>query len=55
MYKDTLRILSPNGQLGFTPTKEESFWIGAKTKADYYCCGPGVMISDRYRLAQIRM
>ncbi|MCX7787442.1 MAG: DUF1446 domain-containing protein, partial [Spirochaetes bacterium] len=51
--KDKLRIISPNGHLGFAPTKEESFWIGARTKPDYYCCdsgsddiGPGPLGSD---------
>ncbi|MFQ3620848.1 MAG: acyclic terpene utilization AtuA family protein, partial [Spirochaetales bacterium] len=53
MKKEKLRIISPNGHLGFAPTKEESFWIGAKTKPDYYCCdsgsddiGPGPLGSD---------
>jgi hypothetical protein len=32
MKKAQLRILCPNGHLGFAPTKEESFWIGAKNK-----------------------
>ena len=48
-----IRILCPNGHLGFAPTKEESFWIGAETKPDYYCCdsgsddiGPGPLGSD---------
>lgn len=41
MGKDTLRIISPNGHLGFAPTKEESFYIGAATKPDYYCCDSG--------------
>ena len=41
MKKDTLRIISPNGHLGFAPTKEESFWLGAATKPDYYCCDSG--------------
>ncbi len=41
MAKDTLRIISPNGHLGFAPTKEESFYIGAATKPDYYCCDSG--------------
>lgn len=51
--KEKLRIISPNGHLGFAPTKEESFWIGARTKPDYYCCdsgsddiGPGPLGSD---------
>jgi hypothetical protein len=53
MRKPYLRILCPNGHLGFAPTKEESFWIGARTKPDYYCCdsgsddiGPGSLGSD---------
>ena len=41
MKKETLRIISPNGHLGFAPTKEESFWLGAATKPDYYCCDSG--------------
>lgn len=51
--KPYLRILCPNGHLGFAPTKEESFWIGAETNPDYYCCdsgsndiGPGPLGSD---------
>lgn len=53
MKKSHLRILCPNGHLGFAPTKEGSFWIGAETKPDYYCCdsgsddiGPGPLGSD---------
>ncbi|MFO7153325.1 MAG: acyclic terpene utilization AtuA family protein, partial [Bacillota bacterium] len=41
MKKQQLRILSPNGHLGFAPTQEGSFWIGANTKPDYYCCDSG--------------
>lgn len=41
MAKEELRIISPNGHLGFAPTKEESFKIGAATKPDYYCCDSG--------------
>ncbi len=41
MRKQSLRIHCSNGHLGFAPTKEESFWIGAKTKPDYYCCDSG--------------
>lgn len=48
-----LRILCPNGHLGFAPTKEGSFWLGAETKPDFYCCdsgsddiGPGPLGSD---------
>lgn len=41
MGKKELRIHCSNGHLGFAPTKEESFWIGAKTKPDYYCCDSG--------------
>lgn len=53
MGKKELRILCSNGHLGFAPTKEESFWIGAKTLPDYYCCdsgsddiGPGPLGND---------
>lgn len=41
MKKKELTIISPNGHLGFAPTKEESFYIGAKTKPDYYCSDSG--------------
>ncbi len=41
MSKKQIRILCPNGHLGFAPSKEESFWIGAETKPDYYCCDSG--------------
>jgi hypothetical protein len=41
MRKQMLRIHCSNGHLGFAPTKEESFWIGASTKPDYYCCDSG--------------
>ena len=37
----SLRILCPNGHLGFAPTKEESFRIGAATRPDFYCCDSG--------------
>lgn len=54
MSKKELRIICPNGHLGFSPTKEESFWIGAKTKPDYYCSdsgsddiGPGPLGADK--------
>ena len=54
MIKKELRIICPNGHLGFAPTKEESFWIGAATKPDYYCCdsgsddiGPGPLGADK--------
>ncbi len=53
MKKPSLRIICPNGHLGFAPTKEESFRIGAETRPDYYCCdsgsddiGPGPLGSD---------
>ncbi|MFA7502790.1 MAG: acyclic terpene utilization AtuA family protein [Anaerovoracaceae bacterium] len=39
--KSKISIISPNGHLGFAPTKEESFFIGAETKPDYYCCDSG--------------
>lgn len=41
MSKKQLRIISPNGHLGFAPTKEESFYIGAATHPDYYCADSG--------------
>lgn len=41
MSKKELRIVCPNGHLGFAPTKEESFKIAAATKPDYYCCDSG--------------
>lgn len=54
MNKKELRILCPNGHLGFSPTKEESFWIGAAAKPDYYCSdsgsddiGPGPLGADK--------
>lgn len=53
MKKNELRILCPNGHLGFAPTKEESFYIGAETRPDFYCCdsgsddiGPGPLGAD---------
>lgn len=52
--KDQIRIVSPNGHLGFAPTKEESFHLAAATKPDYYCAdsgsddiGPTALGSDR--------
>lgn len=39
--KKELRIICPNGHLGFAPTKEESFYIGVATKPDYYCADSG--------------
>lgn len=41
MSKSSLTLHCSNGHLGFAPTKEESFWIGAKTKPNYYCCDSG--------------
>lgn len=41
MKRKELRIICPNGHLGFSPTKEESFHIGAATKPDYYCSDSG--------------
>lgn len=53
MEKNKLRVICPNGHLGFAPTKEDSFYIGAETKPDYYCCdsgsddiGPGPLGND---------
>lgn len=39
--KKELRIVCPNGHLGFAPTKEHSFHLAAKTKPDYYCSDSG--------------
>lgn len=39
--KQQLRILCPTQHLGFVPFKEKSFWIGAQTHPDYYCCDSG--------------
>src|SRR5699024_9730160 len=39
--KNEIRIVCPNGHLGFAPTKEESFYIAADTKPDYYCSDSG--------------
>lgn len=36
-----LRIVCPNGHLGFAPTKVESFKLAAATKPDYYCADSG--------------
>ena len=51
--KKELRVICPNGHLGFAPTKPESFHIGAASKPDYYCCdsgsddiGPGPLGND---------
>ncbi len=41
MSKKQINILCSNGHLGFAPTKEGSFKIGAATKPDYYCCDSG--------------
>jgi len=41
MSKSSLTLHCSNGHLGFAPTKEESFWIGAKTLPNYYCCDSG--------------
>jgi len=53
MARRQMRILCPNGHLGFAPTKEESFWLGAETRPDFYCCdsgsddiGPGPLGAD---------
>src|SRR5690625_1082454 len=36
-----LRIVCPNGHLGFAPTKKHSFHLAAQTKPDYYCSDSG--------------
>lgn len=51
--KKELKFLSPNGHLGFGPTKEESFYIGVSENPDYILCdsgsddiGPGPLGAD---------
>ncbi|WP_340084270.1 acyclic terpene utilization AtuA family protein [Siminovitchia sp. FSL H7-0308] len=39
--KKELRIVSPNGHLGFAPTKKESFELAVETCPDYYCADSG--------------
>ena len=39
--KQQLRILCPTQHLGFVPFQEKSFWTGAQTHPDYYCCDSG--------------
>src|SRR5690625_664266 len=39
--KKKLRIVCPNGHLGFAPTKEASFYRAVQTKPDYYCADSG--------------
>jgi len=39
--KEQLRIVSPNGHLGFAPTKEESFRLAVEARPDYYCADSG--------------
>lgn len=39
--KKELKFLSPNGHLGFAPTKEESYYLGVKEKPDYILCDSG--------------
>lgn len=39
--KKEIRIVCPNGHLGFAPTKKESFYLAAATKPDYYCSDSG--------------
>jgi hypothetical protein len=41
MTKSELKILCPNGHLGFAPSKEGSFALGKKQHPDYYCCDSG--------------
>ena len=36
-----MRIICPNGHLGFAPTKEASFQLGVETRPDFYCCDSG--------------
>ena len=53
MKKDKLKILCPNGHMGFAPTKEQSFRLGLAQNPDYIVCdsgsndiGPGPLGSD---------
>jgi hypothetical protein len=46
MGKDTLRIISPNGHLGFAPTRKEVSGSGQRPDPINYCCDSG---SDRHR------
>lgn len=39
--KKEVRIVCPNGHLGFAPTKTESFHLATATKPDYYCSDSG--------------
>lgn len=39
--KKQIRIVSPNGHLGFAPTKVDSFRLAEATKPDYYCADSG--------------
>ena len=41
-----MRILCPNGHLGFAPTKEESFWLGVETSQISIAVIRAVTISD---------
>lgn len=51
--KKEMTFLSPNGHLGFAPTKEGSFYLGVKEKPDFILCdsgsddiGPGPLGAD---------
>ncbi len=37
----TLKIICPNGHLGFAPLRTESFWIGVDAKPDYIAADSG--------------
>lgn len=39
--KKEITIVSPNGHLGFAPTKPESFKLAVEKKPDYYCSDSG--------------
>lgn len=41
MEKESLRLLCPNGHLGFAPSKEGSFYEGVKQKPDYILADSG--------------
>ena len=38
---ESLRIICPNGHLGFAPTREESFRIGVAARPDYIAADSG--------------
>lgn len=41
MENKNLRIICPNGHMGFAPSKKDSFYRGVLTEPDYICCDSG--------------